>query len=222
MGSRAFGIGTVEKDPNGSLSRLTWEIPCTGGAALRQPIDTATSRRRRRHAPPHRSALGTLARRGMSARLRADPAGEDPGPPLRRTFAARNHLGAGPTDHDPTPASGVRIAALIQSHPARPGAHSHRRRRSLDPGKKVHAQVIASKAKDGPRRRAACHGARMHLVLSSAIEGNYRECHRRPAKPQRRSDPRRPKAVAATSLQGARSDEHPDSVHAGCWCARRP
>ena len=69
-------------------SQPTWGIPCTERAALRQPRDTAMSRRRRHHAPRHWSALGTLAHRGMSTRLRVEKAGEDPSPPLRRTDAA--------------------------------------------------------------------------------------------------------------------------------------
>ena len=79
------------------------------------------SRRRRRHAPRHWSTLCILAQRGLSTRLRVDQAGEDPGPPLRRTYAARDHLGAGSTDHGPTTAFGAQIAALIQSHPDTPG-----------------------------------------------------------------------------------------------------
>ena len=69
---------------------------------------------------------------------------------------------------------------------------------------------------------AACRGARMHLVLSCGLEGNEPGCHRRPAKPQRDVRSPRTAAGAGASRQGARSNEHPESVHAGRGHARRP
>jgi hypothetical protein len=74
-----------------------------------------------------------------------------------------------------------------------------------------------------PRRApgAACHGARMHPVLSSALEGNDRGCHRRRAKPQREIRSPRAVAGAGASLQEGRSDEHPHPARAGCGHVRR-
>ena len=50
----------------------------------------------------------------------------------------------------------------------------------------VHWRVRGSRAKTAQAERGAdCHGARMHLVLPSAIEADDRGRHRRCAKPQR-------------------------------------
>jgi hypothetical protein len=127
-------------------SRLPAGIPSTE-TTPRQPSDSAISRRRRRHAPRHWSALCTLAHRGMSTRLRVGQAGEDPGPPLCRTYAARDHLGVGATDPGPTTAFGAQIAAVIQSHPARTGGRlplGRRRNRShlgVDPSTLAEAEA---------------------------------------------------------------------------------
>jgi len=60
----------------------------------------------------------------MSSRVRADQAGEDPVSPLRRTDAARTHLGPGSTYPSPRTAFDAQTPALIQNHPAPTGVRA--------------------------------------------------------------------------------------------------
>jgi hypothetical protein len=100
----------------------------------------------------------------MSTRLRVGRAGEDPGPPLRRTYAARTYLGAGAPDPGPNTALGAQAAALIQSHPARSGGAAPGRRVRVPSSEERNVRCGAgatSPSLTRPRSRSLSSGPRL-------------------------------------------------------------